>query len=432
MRAMPPLMYEGTWESLRTHRVPVWYDDAKLGVFIHWGLYSVPGWAPRVPDIQQLLDQRRAPSGCCGRTRTPSGTSTPCRSRAAPPTSTTPEVYGDDYPYDNFVRTFNDASSGANLDAVADLCQAAGARYVVLTTKHHDGFALWPSVGPASGQGRVPRPPRPGRRPDRGGPRQAHAHGALLLRRLRLALQPGGPLHRPPMPCWPCRTTRAMSSTSPAHWRELIDRYQPSVLWNDISWPTDPQLPQLFAYYYNAVEEGVINDRWKEPGLPRNAVHRRASCAAPAPWCRRCGAFIPEQPQAPDLRHPEALRLPHARVRRAAHGDGAQVGAGPRRRALVRGQPSRAARGHHFRDRAHPDVLRRRVQERQPAHRRRPATRRDHPRPAAGAAARPRGVARRQRRGRSTAAGPGSSPSRSRWTGPRCASPRAARVSTRS
>ena len=34
------------------------------------------------------------------------------------------------------------------LDAMADLCQAAGARYVVLTTKHHDGFALWPSAVP--------------------------------------------------------------------------------------------------------------------------------------------------------------------------------------------------------------------------------------------------------------------------------------------
>ena len=48
-------MYEGTWESVGTHRVPDWYDDAKLGVFLHWGLYSVPGWAPRVPDIQELL-----------------------------------------------------------------------------------------------------------------------------------------------------------------------------------------------------------------------------------------------------------------------------------------------------------------------------------------------------------------------------------------
>ena len=53
--AGPGRRFDGTWESLRTHQVPVWFDDAKLGIFIHWGLYSVPGWAPRVPDIQQLL-----------------------------------------------------------------------------------------------------------------------------------------------------------------------------------------------------------------------------------------------------------------------------------------------------------------------------------------------------------------------------------------
>ena len=55
------------------------------------------------------------------------------------------QVYGDDYPYDNFVKTFDDASDGADLDALAELCRDAGARYVVLTAKHHDGFALWPS-----------------------------------------------------------------------------------------------------------------------------------------------------------------------------------------------------------------------------------------------------------------------------------------------
>ncbi|HHS96897.1 MAG TPA: hypothetical protein ENK08_03220, partial [Chloroflexi bacterium] len=35
-----------------TRSLPAWFDDAKLGVFLHWGLYSVPAWAPRVPDIQ--------------------------------------------------------------------------------------------------------------------------------------------------------------------------------------------------------------------------------------------------------------------------------------------------------------------------------------------------------------------------------------------
>ena len=49
-----------------------------------------------------------------------------------------------------------------------------------------------------------------------------------------------------------------------AHIRELIDRYEPSVLWNDIGWPPNGRLPELFSYYYNAVEDGVVNDRWRE------------------------------------------------------------------------------------------------------------------------------------------------------------------------
>ena len=45
-RAQTPSHYEATIESLNQHPLPQWFDDAKLGIFIHWGLYSVPGWAP--------------------------------------------------------------------------------------------------------------------------------------------------------------------------------------------------------------------------------------------------------------------------------------------------------------------------------------------------------------------------------------------------
>jgi alpha-L-fucosidase len=44
--ARAPIHYDPTIESLRKHPLPHWYDDAKLGIFIHYGLYSVPGWAP--------------------------------------------------------------------------------------------------------------------------------------------------------------------------------------------------------------------------------------------------------------------------------------------------------------------------------------------------------------------------------------------------
>src|SRR4029077_7319316 len=44
--AQAPQKYQATIESLDRHELPAWDDQAKLGIFVHWGLYSVPGWAP--------------------------------------------------------------------------------------------------------------------------------------------------------------------------------------------------------------------------------------------------------------------------------------------------------------------------------------------------------------------------------------------------
>ena len=38
--------YEATYSSLDAHAAPTWFHDAKLGIFIHWGVYAVPAWAP--------------------------------------------------------------------------------------------------------------------------------------------------------------------------------------------------------------------------------------------------------------------------------------------------------------------------------------------------------------------------------------------------
>ena len=49
-----------------------------------------------------------------------------------------------------------------------------------------------------------------------------------------------------------------------AHWRELIDRYEPAILWGDIGYPADADLPKLFSDYYNSIPDGVINDRFAQ------------------------------------------------------------------------------------------------------------------------------------------------------------------------
>lgn len=40
-------VYQPTWESLDSRPVPSWFGNAKFGIFIHWGLYSVPAWSPK-------------------------------------------------------------------------------------------------------------------------------------------------------------------------------------------------------------------------------------------------------------------------------------------------------------------------------------------------------------------------------------------------
>jgi alpha-L-fucosidase len=95
-----------------------------------------------------------------------------------------------------------------------------------------------------------------------------------------------------------------------AHVRELIARYRPSVLWNDIAWPADGRhLWPLFEHYYAQVPDGVVNDRWL-PWSPllattRSTVVRRAIDAGVQRQARRDAGVIPPMPPHFDVRTPE-------------------------------------------------------------------------------------------------------------------------------
>jgi alpha-L-fucosidase len=97
-----------------------------------------------------------------------------------------------------------------------------------------------------------------------------------------------------------------------AQMRELIARYKPDILWNDISWPADQDaMLRLFADYYEAVPGGVINDRWMpmtpERAKLRDPEARRALDAVLKPRmqnARRRGV-IPQLPPHCDFRTPE-------------------------------------------------------------------------------------------------------------------------------
>jgi alpha-L-fucosidase len=261
-------VFEPTWESVRTHELPGWYDDAKLGVFLHWGLYSVPGWAPQVPDIQELL-RTSGPRRMLRDNPYAEWYANTMQVPGSPTQRHHRETYGDDYPYDNFVAAFDEASGRADLNALADFCRRSGAGYVVLTTKHHEGFTLWPASQqhPVKGWYHARR--------DLVG----ELTNAVRVQGLKMGLYysggydwpyNGAVLRRPADAILAVPKGREYLKYVTGHVRELIDRYRPSILWNDISWPSGGNLAELFAYYYNTVEEGVINDRWVEPTLPRN------------------------------------------------------------------------------------------------------------------------------------------------------------------
>jgi alpha-L-fucosidase len=251
-------VYEPTYESLRTHRVPPWFEDAKLGIFIHWGLYSVPGWAPREEDVQLAEGESRWAAHPFAELYLNA-----MRIAGSPTQRYHRATYGADFGYADFAPIFNRETRKWDPDAWASLFAEIGARYVVLTAKHCENFPLWPAARTAPG--------RPGYHAERdlvGDLATAtRSHGL----RFGLYYNSGVDWERCPEP-FTGPSWLGLYDTMPqtpeyvdyvrGHWTELIDRYQPSLMWNDIGFPHDPDLPTLMAHYYNTVADGVINDRF--------------------------------------------------------------------------------------------------------------------------------------------------------------------------
>lgn len=240
---------------------PVWFDDAKFGIFIHWSLFSVPAYAPTGRgDIWEVA----ATEGMSGQMKNNPYAEwylNSLRIEGSPAQKYHRETYGKDFSYDDFVPVFNREINAWDPEQWAGLFEAAGAKYVVMVTKHHDGFLLWPSARP--------NPFKEGYAAVRDSvgelTRAVRAHG------MKMGLYYSGGLDWTfaDFPIVSPATGLANAPQSPAyaeyvmaHWRELIDRYQPDVLWNDICFPRRANLHDVFSHYYTAVPEGVVNDRW--------------------------------------------------------------------------------------------------------------------------------------------------------------------------
>ena len=261
-RAADAPRFEPTEASLATHRVPRWYNDAKLGIFVHWGLYSVPGYAPR-----EAREFRIEEAGSEQKRLNPYAEWYYNTLRV--PNSPTAEfhrnAYGADFDYYNFTHTFNAATKRWNPDMWADLFKQTGARYVVLTTKHHDGFTLWPSA--------VVNPHLPAD--------QSHS-GRDLVGELTTAVRRAGMkmgFYYSGLYDWSfgsgpfmakdntAQAIKEQGAAYPAYadaqWRELMAKYKPDILWNDIGYPPNSDALKIAAEFYNSTPDGLINNRWR-------------------------------------------------------------------------------------------------------------------------------------------------------------------------
>jgi alpha-L-fucosidase len=126
--------YQNNWESIDSRPVPTWFEDAKFGIFIHWGLYSVPAYSPTGRDKVGVYD--RYAEWYWRRWQEPNKTQSFF-------TNFHNKAFGPNVKYPDFVNYFK--AEMFQPDEWAQLFENAGAKYVVLTSKHHEGFTLWPS-----------------------------------------------------------------------------------------------------------------------------------------------------------------------------------------------------------------------------------------------------------------------------------------------
>jgi alpha-L-fucosidase len=257
------MTYQPTIESVRTHSLPDWYNDAKFGIFIHWGIYSVPAFAPH-----GAMTAEKMLKGEIGFGETPYAEwyQNSLRIRGSSVHQHHAKTHGADFRYEQFAPMFNEQIKQWNPDSWAELFSNAGARYVVLVSKHHDGFLMWNSrhANPRHADWQASRDiaGELTQAVNRKGMKMGFYYSSLLdwsfTKRpiTSLADLLAG-----------SDTSREYLAYIESHWRELIERYDPWILWSDIGYPPGYDLTQLWAEYYNHKPEGVVNDRWMQ--LPK-------------------------------------------------------------------------------------------------------------------------------------------------------------------
>lgn len=236
--------YDPTWESLDTRPLPDWFDNAKVGVFIVGGVFSVPSWGDP------------ATGGASGEWfqdywQVDKKTSYVDYMSANYPPGFTYADFAPMLKYDLF-----------NATSWAELFVKAGAKYTAFLTKHHDGFTMWPSNTSFNWNSNDVGPHRDVTGELNAAVKAVGMHSGLYhslfewVNPLFLADQAAN------------FTTRTFVPKTMGELKDLVLRYEPDLLWSDGDWSAGDQYwnsPEFLAWLVNdsPVKDTVcFNDRW--------------------------------------------------------------------------------------------------------------------------------------------------------------------------
>ena len=169
-------------------------------------------------------------------------------------------MYGADYAYQNFAPQFR--AELFDPDHWADVFQHSGAKYVVLTSKHHEGFALWPSKEASATWG------RPWNAVEIGPKRDLLGDLTDAVRRKGLRMGIYYSLYEWYNPLWLYDKPRYVREHMFPQFKDVVTRYKPSIIFSDGEWElpsAEWRSPELLAWLFNespVKDEVVINDRW--------------------------------------------------------------------------------------------------------------------------------------------------------------------------
>jgi alpha-L-fucosidase len=245
--------YSPNWSSLNTRGIPKWFNQDKFGIFIHWGTYAVPAYAPVIPNSGYSysewywwrLHEKQKDFMAFHQ-----------------------QNYGAEFPYTDFEQSFK--AELFRPQQWADVFKRSGAKYVVLTSKHHEGYCLWPNADADRTWGRPWNAVSGTPKRDLLGDLTQAVRGAGLKMGYYYSLYEWF------NPLWLTDKQRYVSEHMHPQFKDLVNRYKPDVIFSDGEWDisdTAWRSPELLAWLFNespVKDYVVVNDRWGKNTREKN------------------------------------------------------------------------------------------------------------------------------------------------------------------